>query len=63
MERIFLVFGIAVVLCGTGLRAETLSDTQMASVPVLFSPALLPLTFFALLLALGGYLYAQARRG
>lgn len=60
MERFLLVFGVGILLCATGLRAETLANT--ASVPLLVSPALLPVTFFGLLLALGGYLYAQARR-
>ena len=63
MERFLLLFCVAAFLCGTGLRAEVLSDAQTASVPALFSPNLLPLTFLGLLLALGTFLYTQSRRG
>ena len=57
------LFSLAAILCGTGLRADPLLDTQGASAPALFSLAMLPLTLMGMLLALATFLYASARRG
>lgn len=61
MERVCLVFGLGLLLLGTGARAESVVEVQAAGIPFVFSPNMLPVTLLGCLLVLSGFLYKAAR--